>query len=250
MGLIDYGSQSIQVNFNAPANSVSWTKRLVDLIPRGIFKGGLLTKITNVSISLSPLVVEIGDDFYQVRVSTASAVTITVTTGTPYIILRWVYTGATSNYMDVFAVASGSVQTNDIIVGKCVFAGATLTGFDYGDSTWQRSTPNFPHLMLRVEARQTPDMTVVIRGGRTNYGTANLEVEVQISSVFTAPTVNPRIDVVYVDTDGLVKVYTGSEAVTPSVPSYNSKKVLAEISLSVGMTSITETEIKDVRNFI
>lgn len=250
MGSIDHGGQTIQVNFNAPADSVSWTKRLVDLIPRGIYKGGVLTKVTNTTVTLSPLVVEVGDDFYQVRVSTQSSVTITVASATPYIVLRWVYTGAGSNYMDVLAVASGSIQNNDVIVGKCVFSGSTLTGFDYGDSSYRRTTPNMPHLMLRVEARQTPDMTVLIRGGRVNYGTANLEVDFQVSSAFTAPSSNPRIDVMYVDTDGVIKVYTGTEAATPSAPAYNSKKVLAEITLTVGMTSITEDDIKDVRSFI
>jgi hypothetical protein len=70
-----------------------------------------------------------------------------------------------------------------------------------------------------------------------------------LTSTITAPSSNPRIDLVYVDTDGTVKIKTGTEGSPPTSPSYDGKIVLAEITLTVGMTEITGKDIKDVRGF-
>lgn len=252
MGTTNFGNQIEQIKFNAAADSVSFTRLLQDVILRGIYKGGYLTKVDNVTVNLSALTCIIGDDFYQVNVRTTTLVTLTVGSSTPYVVLRWVYSGVIGTYMDVLAVASGSVQGNDLIVGKCVFSGSTLTGFDYSDATWRRSTPQMAHVMLRVEATDPATMTVRIRAGRTNYGTANLEVAEQVSSAFVAPASgNYRIDVVYVDTDGVVKVYTGTPTTgTPVAPIYNNKKVLAQIYLTSATTFLTAANITDVRSFI
>jgi hypothetical protein len=252
MGTTNFGNQIEQIKFNAPADSISFTRLLQDVILRGIYKGGYLTKVDNVTVNLSALTCIIGDDFYQVNIRTTTLVTLTVGSAIPYVVLRWVYSGVLGTYMDVLAVASGSVQGNDLIVGKCVFSGSTLTGFDYADSVRKRSTPQMAHVMLRVEPTDPATMTVRIRAGRCNYGTANLEVAEQVSSAFVAPaTNNYRIDVIYVDTDGVVKVYTGTPTTgTPTAPAFNSKKVLAQIYLAYNTTSIIATNITDVRSFI
>ena len=183
------------------------------------------------------------EDIIQARVRTKDPVTVTVATSTPWIILRWEYVESANNYMDILAVAEGDIQADDLVVGKCVFSGSILTGFDYS----KRSVPNVWDLFLKVEPLDPPEMRVRIRKGRVSYGIQNFDILDQISQPFTAPTSNPRIDLVYVDTDGIVKIKQGTEAADPIPPDYEVKLVLAEITLYVGMTEITANDIKDVR---
>lgn len=246
MGAIDYGTQTISQQYFDPADAYKFNKRYVDIRKRGIYRGGYLTKVSDVQVTLSALVAELGDADYQVRVSTAATVTVTVSPGTPYVVLRWTYVASVSNYMDVLAVALGSIQANDLIIGKCSYSGATLNGFDYAD----RSTPNTMDLFLKVEPMDPASMRVRVRAGRTSYGTQNLAVDDQQSPLFTAPITNPRIDVIYVDSDGIVKVLTGTEAASPSAPDYTNKVALAEITLIVAQTTIVESDIRDVRAFL
>lgn len=249
MGSTDFGTQQISVQYFEAVDSDKVNKCFQGIIPRGIYSGGYLSKVSDTSVTLSTLVCVVGDTTNQVRVETSTTVTLTVGTGTPYIVLRWAYVASATNYMDVLAVAAGSIQANDLIVGKCVFTGSTLSGFDYAVTAYPRSTPQTPVVMLKVEPTETASMYVRIRAGRVNYGTANLEISDQLSPIFTAPTSNSRIDLIYITTAGVVAVSTGTAAATPVAPDYDSKIVLAEVTIAAGQTTITASSIKDVRNF-
>jgi len=247
MGSVNYGNQVQSIKYYAPADSDVLNRRDVGLKARGIYSGGLLTKVSNVQVTLSPLVCEIGDDENQLRIETQSSVSITVSSATPYIVLRWAYVASTTNYMDVLAVAVGSIQDNDLIVGKCNFSGATLTGFDYGERQVVTTLKEF----LKVIPTETPSMKVHIKGGWATYGDSKLLISEQDSSfTITAPVTNPRIDYVYVNEAGAVQHEEGTEAASPSVEDYQGRIVLAEIYLIPGQTTITEDDITDVRPFI
>ncbi len=243
----DIGSQIITLKFFDPVDSYVVNRLAKEVRRLGIYSGGYLTKVSDTSASLSPLTCEIGDGTYQVRGQTQSAVSVTVSTATPYIVLRWTYTASASiDYMDIVAVALGSIAANDVVVGKCVFAGSTLTGFDYT----LRTNPLISYLFLRVEALETPAMKVKVRAGKVSYGNSNFDIVVQDSPTFTAPTSNSRIDLVQVDATGTVIVTQGVAAASPVAPSYDGKVTLAEVTLSVGQTTILQSNIKDVRGFV
>jgi hypothetical protein len=244
MGSVNYGNQTISVQFFAPADAKVINKRHFAIRPIGIYSGGDLSKVSDILVSVSPLLCEIAGAEHQVKVATADPATISVSNTTPYVVLRWDYAESPTNYMDILAVASPDV--NDLIVGKCIYAGSTLTSFDYAE----RSNPNVMDLFLKVEPTIPASMYVKVRAGRVNYGVRNYDIQYQLSPLFVAPLVNPRIDVVYVDSDGLVKIMSGSEDASPLPPNYNNKKVLAEITLQVATTEITANMIKDVRSWI
>jgi hypothetical protein len=248
MGSINYGMQTVSVQYFAAADAKVVNKRHIGVRPRGIYNGGYISKVSNTIVSVNPMICEIGDNEHQVRIATENAASITVSASIPYVVLRWSYAESNTNYMDMLALAVGSILPNDIIVGKCVFAGATLSSFDYS----LRETPNVFDIFLKVQPTATPSMRVRIRAGRVNYGSANLDVIDQQSAIFIPPTNSgdKRIDVIYVDTDGNVKTYSGSESPTPVAPLYNNKKVLAEVTLETGQTEILTGDIKDVRSWL
>lgn len=246
MGSHDYGSQTRTVRFYAPADAEVVNKIGLNIRKIGLYEGGYLTKVSDVSVTLSQIEVEIGDGSHQIRVETANTVTVTVAVATPYVILRWAYTGATLNYMDVMAVASGSIQANDVVVGKCNFTGSTLTGFDYSE----RSNPEVFERFCQVVPEQTASMYLRVRAGRVNFGSVNYDIVDQKTSVFAAPGSGSRIDLVYINSSGSIAIEAGVADASPSPPDYGNKLVLAEITIAAGQTTITTTSIKDVRSFL
>ena len=78
MGTINYGNQIESIDYYAPADSDVLNRRNITIIPRGIYNGGLLSKVNDTTVTLSTLVSEIGDDTNQVRIETQSNVTVTV----------------------------------------------------------------------------------------------------------------------------------------------------------------------------
>ena len=238
----DIGNQTVTVKFFDPIDNDVVNRIGLDTRKKGIYSGGYLTRVSDVSVSLSALTCEIGDGIYQVRVATAIDVSISVTTTNKYIVLRWTYTATSSDYMELLAVPVGSVGANDIVVGVCTFSGSTLLDFDYT----LRTTPEVMNLFLKAEPTIPASMRVRVRAGRISYGTANFDLIDQKSPLFIAPTTGTRVDALQINTSGALIVTQG----TTVPPSYNGLITIAEISLAVAQTSITSTHIKDVRNFI
>jgi len=254
MGSTNHGTQSISVAYYEEATSLEANRRNLDIVPRGIYSGGHLTKVSNTEVTLSPLTAELGDDTSQISVKTSTSATLNSTTldsgdidqSTPYLVLRWAYVASPNNYMEVHAIASVSAaQDNDIIIGKCVFSGATLSSFDYTDRTFL----NIQNLFLKVI--EDSGLYVWIRNGRIYTESGYITIPEQRVGPFSVPnSPNSRIDLVYVDTDGTVTVQQGTAAVSPSAPSYSNKLVVAEVTLVNGDTSIPASRIQDVRSFI
>jgi hypothetical protein len=99
-------------------------------------------------------------------------------------------------------------------------------------------------------AQSTPDLTARVDAGVVPaVGAAHTEVAGQDTASLTAPSANPRYDIVYVDqATGTVGVATGSESATPSDPAVPAGKVaVARIAWTVDMTEITDADITDLR---
>lgn len=99
-------------------------------------------------------------------------------------------------------------------------------------------------------AQSAPDMTIKLDAGSIpGSGAVATEVSAQNTGTITAPSANPRIDVVYVDQlTGVIGVATGTEAASPSAPAVPSGKVaVAKINLVVSQTEIVNADIEDVR---
>jgi len=256
MGSTNHGTQTITWGYFQEAKAANWGKRLLDQLPVGIYSGGYLTRVTDSRVSLSAMVAEIRDGSAQVNVRTAAAATLDSTTldsgsissATPYLVLRWSFAELVANYVEVHAIASLSArQQNDIVVGKCVFEGATLSSFDYSDRTF----PMVLERNLSVEATTASEMYVRVRGGTVNTGSAKVRIGDQKVGPFAVPSAsNSRIDLVYVTSAGAIAIAQGTEAVSPSAPAYGGKMVLAEVTVVNGDTDLTWDRIADARSFL
>jgi len=241
------GSQTVTILYHSKVNNTLVNRRFVNIRETGIYSGGYLSVVDNSHASLSTLICEITDGTYQVKITTGEAVVIAVAQATPYVVLRWSYTGSeTDDYMSILAVATPA--TNDLIVAECTFTGGgNLQGADYSE----RSTPNTQDLFLKVEPTEDTELRVRVRAGRVYTPTGFVNVPDQKSSLFTVPTSNSRIDLLYINTTtGAVSIAQGTAGITPVAPSYAGKLVIAEITLTSTSTNITSSMINDTRTFI
>jgi len=249
---VNVGSQTVTLIYFTPAVVETVNNRSKEIQPTGIYKGGYLMVVDGTHCQLSPLICEIGDGTYQVKVETAAVVNIVVASGTPYVVLRWVHDLAvqSNDYMDF--VITATPAANDLVVAKCLFTAGALTGFDYGDTAYPRSFPKQPRMYLKVDSTEESELRVQIHGGYVQGSAGSTLVADQKSSSIVAPTTSSKIYLVCVDPDtGIISVdSSGTESATPTAPAYAGRLVLAEITLSVGNTSIPNSKIKDVRPFV
>ena len=247
----DIGVQTITVKFFDPVDSDVANRIGLGVRKIGIYSGGYLTKVDDVTATLTAFDCEIGDGTYQIRGFTTTSVNITVSPTLPYIIARWTYTGdAAADYMEMLGVALGSITDNDIIIGLCNFSGSTLTGFSYTS----RTNPNVFDLFLKVEPTVAASMYVRVRAGHISYGTINYTIVDQLSPLFTAPSAGlTRIDLVQVTALGAVAITQGTPVAipsTPTAPSQGNLVTLAEVLLIAGQTTIVAGNITDTRNYV
>lgn len=254
MGTTNHGIQTITFQYHLAATGQQFTKKSINIIPRGIYKGGYLTKVTDSEVSLSTFVVEIGDNDAQITSRSASAATLNSSTldsgaisiGTPYLIMRWTFTSQQNNYVEIHAIDSlNNAQANDIVIGKCNFSGATLVDFDYSCRTFL----NVMDLFFKVEVAS--GLYVRLRNGKVHNGSQYVLTPDQLVGPFSVPnSPNSRIDLVYINSDGTAAIMQGTPAVGPSAPNYGGKLVVAEVLMVNGDTSIPASRINDVRSFV
>jgi hypothetical protein len=229
------GTQTVTLKFFDPLDSHVLNARQKDIVPAGIYSGGLITMTTGAGVSVGPLSCEITDGTYQVRVSTADAVTLTLSSTNVYVVLRWVYTGSAAN--DYMALLATSLpDTNDLVVGRGIFSGATLTSITYAE----RSVPVDWSHAFRVIPNVPASASVIVLPGVAHALTGPLAVSFQPLSLaaFTAG------DTVYV-----YLTATGGVAASKTAGDYLGKPTLAKVVVP-GDGTIEAADITDMRTFL
>lgn len=108
---------------------------------------------------------------------------------------------------------------------------------------------------LKVAALAVAGMGVSVPAGYAMVANKVWHLSDAETLAITAPTANPRIDLVQAgwDSDGeeVVSVKAGTEAAVPSAPTADTDYIpLAQIACTVGMTQVTAGEITDAREFL
>ncbi len=246
MGITDFGNQTILFDYGQVGRSKSFNKLNYGLFPTGIYSGGALSKYdaNTVGIAVLNCFIHDSDNLLGVRIQTTETAYIDVTTTTPYVILRFSWSDVDNNYMDMLALAYDDILDDDLIVGKCIFSGATLQStFDSS----RRSEPILSDLKtnedkLRVLPKEPYSDMVAVNAGELITIDGRITVKAQTSTAIS-PTTDGRIDIVYIDDSGLITVEEGVDAASPSVPSYGNKKVIAEIIRGASRSNIRGSDI-------
>ena len=111
---------------------------------------------------------------------------------------------------------------------------------------------------LLAHEQSSPNMTVKVEDGVAYIGATRVVYAGGNSPTMTAPSANPRIDLITIDSAGTIAVVNGAEAASPSVPAYPANKlVICEIYHRVSSTQIRDTDQgsnsyiqRDVRPFL
>lgn len=112
--------------------------------------------------------------------------------------------------------------------------------------------------MLLAHEQSTPDLTLKVEAGEVYFGSTLVSYAGGNSPTFTAPSANPRIDVLSIDSSGTLVRTAGSEAASPSAPAVPAGNVpICRVYNRVGQTTIRDTDTtgqgyiqKDARGFI
>ena len=256
------GNQNLTFDYKQALRAQTFNRLFYKIIQPGIYNGGRLSKTDNSTVSLSTLTAYFEDASYGIgaRVETTEAVSITVSPSIPYIILRYNWVNVANNYMDVLAVAWGDVLSTDLIVGRALWSGSTLSEtFDYTKRTKGElsegevqetsspvpSTTNDP---FYVQATEPASNKVSIKGG--NIITATGEVvfqDDQESPSFSSTTLG-RVDLLYIDSSGAFQVLEGTDASSPTAPTLGGDEgayVLCTITRGASASVITGNQIQN-----
>lgn len=146
----------------------------------------------------------------------------------------------TGKFLELWRVTA-SAGTITGVEDRRRFAPSGLTGIVQRQTVTQESIRDlFPNQNDPV------DMQVYVEPGIGSYGKVAIDFSGGLSPTFTAPTVDPKIDLLYMDGNGILQIDPGVEgAGTP--PFHSGKLPIAEVSLAVGQTEITDADIRDVR---
>lgn len=113
--------------------------------------------------------------------------------------------------------------------------------------------------MLLAHEQSTPDLTLYVEPGKVYINGTLVEYAGGNSPSFTAPTTNPRIDVLSINSSGTLVRTAGTEAASPVAPSVPSGEMpICQVYNKVSQTQIYDTDqgaakgyiYKDTRNFL
>lgn len=130
---INKGSQTITINFKQTLTSERQNQAFNSIIPTGVYSGGALSIESNVA-RVAPLTVFISDSGSGVSLKVSTTVDYDVsemTSSLPYVVCEFDWVNAENNFMDIKAVAIPGAD--EIILGRGIYSGSTLTGFDYSE---------------------------------------------------------------------------------------------------------------------
>jgi hypothetical protein len=97
--------------------------------------------------------------------------------------------------------------------------------------------------MLLAHEQATPNLTLYVESGVCYVGNTRVVFNGGNSPSFTAPTTNPRIDLLVIDSAGTLSIIQGTPAASPVPPAYpNDKTVICEVYNRVGETSIKDAD--------
>jgi hypothetical protein len=136
MGLntVNYGTQDIAFDFGQEATGEEFNKILYNLMRPGIYEGFTLSVVDASTVGITSgtmyIVTDNLADPIGVRCETAASFNLTTITETNRnVVARFEWHEIENSYVEFLCVADGSVQANDVQLGRGTFSGGALIGF-------------------------------------------------------------------------------------------------------------------------
>jgi len=276
---VDKGKQIRTFHYRNPASSVSFNRLLTDIIPPGIYRGGVFTRLSDTVISISKMTVLIQSNEREAdrifpRFETTEDQDMSLATALGgvtcdpercYIVARFGWEDVESNFMDFIAVKysddpneyrSDYINPKDLVIGKVLIiqqGGNWIiqpqNPFDYT----RRSRAFIPDEKLlyeefKVKTCETDSTKINVSGGSIATSKGYIKVT---GGNFPAAGLPPtgdfgRHDLAYIDVDGQIQIQLGTPSATPSAPKYGGRRVLAEIRRGPNRTEIIGDDIVPV----
>ena len=144
MASSDNGKQHITFHYQQEGTAKGFNGLLHGIIPTGIINGGLLTKVNNTQVTISPMNMIISDgstiNNTTVHVWTEEDATVNTSATLRYIVATFNWAELSNNYVTFEAVTYADLQQNrpnSIVIGECTYVGETMDdSFDYSLRTW------------------------------------------------------------------------------------------------------------------
>lgn len=254
MGSTNLGNQTLTFDFKQEGTSEGFNKIMYNLIPKGIIKGGELTKLTDSTVSISPFLCFFEDTSVETgtRLETSSDVSVSVSQANNYIVGRFNWLNIEDNYMDFLGVSSSNIQPTDLIFGRAIYDTlGVLQNFDISEKSWSREyyenfKSNYPN--FHVMYNPTDSSKIIINKGSAfingNLVTLSSPYVLQYSDLNVT---NSRKDLVVIDESSSISIIKGDDSVTPTVPKCpQNKLILAVITLPSNPSTIEGTYIQNI----
>lgn len=252
MGIINYGTQTITVDYKMQGKSELINRMMNKLVPIGIYSGGTLTKVDTNDVEVSTFLVFAEDDSVDVsvRVETAATVTKTVSPSEPYIFARMTWVNTENNYLDVLVGADTDLLANDIVFGRAIYDGGVLqTTFDYSlrtESILKTAADNQAYFM--VTPTEPASATVDVAAGKALINNVYVNFSADTSGSITSTTLG-RIDFIYIDQTGSIGILEGTDAGSPVAPDFTIVGLpVALITRGASRTDVRGSDITQLHN--
>jgi hypothetical protein len=265
---VNYGSQVLSFDFHQEARARGFNNIFCDILPYGVYTGGVLTRLSSSLIQIGETNVIIRSnegDSVALKITTTETQDLTVIPARPYIILRFGWADTDNDFMDMRAVgwSSDPLETDmnklwplDIILGKVQFiedpvgSGVYIIDPDAPFDLTRRKDvflkeAESVHDQFRVSASEVNPKRVYVSGGRVSTSKGSFLVSGGEYPDADIPDTDaqPRTDIVVVDVYGHIKLILGTPAASPAAPNYGTYKVIAEIRRGADRTDVLGGDI-------
>jgi hypothetical protein len=267
---VNYGNQVLVFSFHQEARSKGFNQGFCDILPYGVYTGGVLTRLNDNLIQIGETTTIIRsneEDKVALRIETTEAQELIVDHTKPYVILRFGWVDSDNNFMDMrivgwstdpFEVDENKLWPLDIVLGKVQFIESSVESgkfivdpvnpFDLSrrKDVFLKETESV-YSQFRVSASEVYPRRVYVSGGQVNTSKGRFVVvggEYPVSDI-PDTTTKARTDLIVVDASGQIKLIQG----TPSTlfpapaPKYGTYKVCAEIRRGPNRSNVLGSDI-------
>ena len=254
----DNGKQIITFCYQQEGTAESFNKILHGVLPRGVISGGELRKVNDSKVTLDTMQMLIGDNNVTCHVETTELAECEISYAKPYIVATYAWENMTNSYVKFQSIEASAIagMNNPIILGKGVFSGASLLGFDYTRKSWTAQhyyddfgfinnfntySPSFN--VISDDNAGMNELKFIVEKGRaiingkivelTSNRSVTLQSENSNQRLYFQKLVNQkRIDIIVLNEDGSIDYIMGEDSNAPIAPTCpSSSLILATVNL-------------------